>query len=119
MESTERILTRQCAQLNFQNGKVEYFSVSTQWAKADTIEEAIRDILEADKKYNGKTPLRYMIDEGINEFYAENKHIMPAKIPLSEDFTMSLDKLRQSLEKWQEEYGEWWLGILNGENDEQ
>lgn len=116
MESTERILTRQCAQLNFKNGKVEYFSVSTQWDKADTIEEAIRNILEADKKYDGKTPLHYMIDEDINKFCAENKHIMPAKIPLSEDFTMSLDKLKQSLEKWQEEYGECWLNILNGES---
>lgn len=119
MESTERILTRQCAQLNFKNGKVEYFSVSTQWDEADTIQEAIKNILEADKKYNGKTPLHYMIDEGINEFYAENKHIMPAKISMPEDFQVSLNELKQSLEKWQEEYGEWWLGILNGESDEQ
>ena len=116
MESTERILTRQCANIKFIDGKVEYFSVSTQWDKANTIEEAIKNILEADKKYNGKAPLHYMIDEGINEFYAENKHIMPAKISIPEDFQVSLNELKQSLEKWQEEYGEWWLDILNGES---
>ena len=113
------ILSRQCSQLNFKNGKVEYFSVSTQWDEADTIEEAIKNILEADKKYKGKAPLHYMIEEGVNEFYAENEHIMPAKITLSKDFQVSLDKLKQSLEKWQEEYGAWWLDILNGESDEQ
>lgn len=114
MESTERILTRQCSQLNFKNGKVEYFSVSTQWDEADTIEEAIRNILEADKKYDGKTPLHYMIDEDINKFCDENKHIMPAKISMPEDFQVSMDKLKQSFEKWHKEYGALWLDISNG-----
>lgn len=63
METTEQVLTRQRVELHFQNGKVEYFSVSTQWDTADTIEDAIKNILEADKKYNGKTPLNSAIDK--------------------------------------------------------
>lgn len=51
------ILSRQCAELNFKDGKVEYFSVSTQRDTADTIEDAIRNILEADEKYDGKPPM--------------------------------------------------------------
>lgn len=49
-----KILTRQCAQLNFKDDKVEYFSISTQWDTADTVEDALRNILEADAKYEGK-----------------------------------------------------------------
>lgn len=51
-----KILSRQCAKLRFKDGKIEYFSISTQWDTADTIEEAIRNILKADEKYNGKAP---------------------------------------------------------------
>lgn len=63
METTEQILTRQRAQIDFSSGKVEYFSISTQWDKAETIEEAINKILEADKKYNGKAPLNSAFDK--------------------------------------------------------
>jgi hypothetical protein len=63
METTEQILERQCAALNFENGKVKYFSISTQWEEADTIGDAIKNILEADKKYDGKTPLAHWIEE--------------------------------------------------------
>lgn len=58
-----RILTRQCAQLNFKDDKVEYFSISTQWGMADTIEDAIRNILEADAKYEGKSSLQYALED--------------------------------------------------------
>lgn len=63
MKTIEQILTKQCAQLNFENGKVKYFSASTQWNEADTIEDAIQSIIEADKKYDGKTPLAHWIEE--------------------------------------------------------
>lgn len=56
METIEQILTRQHTEFKFKDGKVEYFSISTQWGMADTIEEAIKNILEADKKYDGKVP---------------------------------------------------------------
>lgn len=62
METTEQILERQCANFNFRNGKVEYFSISTQHDKADTIEEAIQNILDADAKYNGQAPLTYAMN---------------------------------------------------------
>lgn len=58
-----RILTRQCVQLNFKDNKVEYFSTSTQWGVADTIEDALRSILEADAKYEGKSPLQYALED--------------------------------------------------------
>lgn len=118
-KSIKKILSRQCAKIEFVNNKVKYFSISTQHGEADTLKEAIDNIIKADKKYKGQTSLHYMIEEGIDKFYAENKHIMPAKISIPEDFQVSLNELKQSLEKWQEEYGEWWLGILNGEHDEQ
>jgi hypothetical protein len=59
METIEQILERQCAELSFKEGKVAYFSISTQWDTANTISEAIQNILEADVKYSGKTPLAY------------------------------------------------------------
>ena len=116
MKSIEKILSRQCAKIEFENNKVKYFSISTQHGEAKTLKEAIDNIIEADKKYKGQTPLHYMIEKDINKFYAENKNIMPTKIPIPEDFQISLDKLKQSLEKWQEEYGALWLDILNGES---
>jgi hypothetical protein len=63
METTEQILERQCTEFRFHNGKVTYFSISTQWARANTIDEAIKNILQADKKYNGKSPLRYCMED--------------------------------------------------------
>lgn len=58
-----RILTRQCVQLSFKDEKVEYFSISTQWGVADTIEDALRNILEADAKYDGKSSLQYALED--------------------------------------------------------
>lgn len=63
MESTEQILTRQCAILNFSNGKVQYFSISTQWDEADTIDEAIRNIINADIRYAGKSVFDFLADK--------------------------------------------------------
>ena len=57
------ILFRQCAQLNFKDGKVEYFSISTQWAVSNTIEDAFRNIFEADAKYDGKPSLQYALED--------------------------------------------------------
>ena len=113
-KSIEKILSRQCAKIEFGNNKVKYFSISTQHGEADTLKEAIDNIVKADKKYKGQTPLHYMIEKGINKFHAENEHIMPAKISMPEDFQFSLDKLKQSFEKWQREYGDLWSDILNG-----
>lgn len=62
METTEQILERQYANFNFRNGKVEYFSISTQHDRADTIEAAIQNILDADAKYNGKSPLAHVMN---------------------------------------------------------
>lgn len=73
METTEQILSRQYASFKFTNGQVEYFSISTQHDKAKTVEEAINNILEADKKYEGKSPLGYRLMKDINE----NKYIDP------------------------------------------
>lgn len=58
-----RILTRQCAQLSFKDDKVEYFSIATQWGVADTVEDALRNILEADAKYEGKSSLQYALED--------------------------------------------------------
>lgn len=63
INSVEKILSKQYAELKFRNGKVEYFSLSTQHGSAKTVEDAINNILEADKKYEGKTPLGYAIEK--------------------------------------------------------
>lgn len=62
METTEQILERQDATFSFKNGKVEYFSISTQWDEANTIDEAVKNILQADKKYNGKAPIVHWVE---------------------------------------------------------
>ena len=62
MESFEQILERQHAYIKFKDGKVEYFSLSTQHGKADTLSEAIHNIIKADKRQEGKSKLSYMID---------------------------------------------------------
>lgn len=61
MKTIEQILSKQYAELKFRNGQVEYFSISTQHGSAKTVEEAINNIVEADKKYEGMTPLGYAI----------------------------------------------------------
>lgn len=62
METTEQILERQYANFSFHNGKVQYFSISTQHDEANTIDEAIKNIIEADKKYNGRAPIAYCME---------------------------------------------------------
>ena len=102
----EKILSRQCAQLNFEDGKVRYFSISTQWGEADTAEDAIRNIIDADIKYEGKTPFGYVI---------ENTKPIIIKMPMSKDLEIDLENLKQSFDEWQREYGDWFANILNGE----
>lgn len=63
MENINDILKRQHVTIEFKCGKVKYFSISTQWGEADTIEEAIEDIVKSDKLLNGKSVLGYTIDE--------------------------------------------------------
>lgn len=59
MESLEDILSRQCVEMHFKNGRVEYFSLSTQWDESNTLAEALTNILQTDIKYDGKAPLVY------------------------------------------------------------
>lgn len=61
MERIEDILSRQYCHIEFKDGKVYYFSISTRHDKADTLEEAITDIIEADKKFEGMTGLSYVV----------------------------------------------------------
>lgn len=63
MENVNNILERQSTCIEFNNGKVKYFSLSTQHGYADTVEEAVNIILKADKDLNGKTPLACLIEE--------------------------------------------------------
>lgn len=63
MKNINQILEKQCAHIEFKDGKVNYFSISTQHGIADTIEDAIKDIIEADKKYEGKSSLRYVAEK--------------------------------------------------------
>lgn len=63
MENINDTLERQRTTIEFKDGKVKYFSISTQWGEADTIEEAIKYIVESDKLLNGKSVLRYMIED--------------------------------------------------------
>lgn len=62
METTEQILERQYANFSFHNGKVQYFSISTQHDETNTIDEAIKNIIEADKKYNGHAPIAHWME---------------------------------------------------------
>ena len=63
MESIEDILSKQCADLRFRNGIVEYFSLSTQHDTANTLIKALENILEAHEKYEGKTPFAYAMEK--------------------------------------------------------
>lgn len=63
VENINDVLERQCTSIEFKDGKVKYFSISTQWGEADNIEEAIKDIVESDKLLNGKSVLRYTIED--------------------------------------------------------
>lgn len=74
MKNVNEILERQSAYLNFKDGKVKYFSISTQHSEADTIEEAIKDIVEVDEYFNGKSWLHYVVDK------YEEEHSLPETI---------------------------------------
>ena len=63
MESIENILSKQCADIRFRNGIVEYFSLSTQHDTANTLIKALENILEAHEKYEGKTPFAYTMEK--------------------------------------------------------
>ena len=71
METTEQILSRQYTKFKFRNGQVEYFSISTQHDKAKTVEEAINNIFDADKKYEGKAPINFSLNK-CNSIYQIN-----------------------------------------------
>jgi len=60
-ETVEQVLTRQHARLEFRDGEVHYFSLVTQRNKAETIEGAITDIIEADKVTGGRSFMEYVV----------------------------------------------------------
>ena len=72
MENINKILERQCTSFEFENGKVKYFSISTQHDIADTIDEAIKNIIKCDKKYGGKSSFAYAIEKFENRL--KNEH---------------------------------------------
>jgi len=74
MKNVNEILERQSAYLGFGDGKVKYFSISTQHSEADTIEEAIQDILKADELFKGKSSLGYVMEK------FEEEHPLPEVI---------------------------------------
>lgn len=63
METIENILSKQCAEIKFRNGIVEYFSLSTQHGTANTLIESLGNIVEAHEKYEGKTPFAYAMEK--------------------------------------------------------
>ena len=77
MGKIEDILSRQDCVIRFENGIVDYFSISTQHCKANTLQEAVNNIIDADKKYNGMSGLHYLINEMEKEsdklLYKEDK----------------------------------------------
>lgn len=107
METTEQILTRQCAEFRFKDNAVEYFSMSTQWDAANTIDEAVKNILYADKKYNGKAPMSYWI-ENLGMHYEEMSCEEVEKIvdifnSLPEIYPIFPEELEKALERFQNE----------------
>lgn len=107
METTEQILTRQCAEFRFKDNAVEYFSISTQWDEANTIDEAVKNILQADKKYNGKAPMSYWI-ENLGMHYEEMSCEEVEKIvdifnSLPEIYPIFPEELEKALERFQNE----------------
>ena len=107
METIEQILERQCAEIRFKNGKVEYFSISTQWDETNTIDEAIKNILHADKKYNGKAPISYWL-ENLGMHYEEMSCEEVEKIvdifnSLPETYPIFPKDLEKALERFQNE----------------
>jgi hypothetical protein len=97
MKNVNEILERQSAHLNFEDGKVKYFSISTQHSEADTIEEAIQNIVKADECLDGKSWLRYAVDK------YEEEHPLPENISpeefSEENVERAIDFLRKVCEK--------------------
>lgn len=107
MGTIEQILSRQDAQISFRDGKVEYFSISTQWDTANTIDEAVKNILHADKKYNGKAPIvHWMEKSGVNYEKVsceELERIVDIFNSIPTINPMSSKELKQALERYENE----------------
>lgn len=91
MKNINEILTRQCARIEFVDGKVKYFSISTQHCEADTIEEAIEDIVQSDIRFDGKSGMRYTIEK----FEGESHLPKFENIDISEEDINNVMKLFQ------------------------
>lgn len=68
IKNLEQILERQDAHIRFENGKVKYFSVSTQHGTANTLEKAIKNIVKADKEFNGKSEFAHFVERLESEY---------------------------------------------------
>lgn len=90
------ILTKQCAELSFKDGKVKYFSISTQWGTADTIEDALRNILEADEKYDGKVPSAYILGEYKEEILDKFNNIPLENLIFPDDLMKAMEAAKEN-----------------------
>lgn len=108
METVEQILERQCAELSFKEGKVHYFSISTQWDMADTIDEAVKNILQADKKYNGKAPIVYWMEKSDTHYEEvsceELERIVDIFNSIPHEYYISAEDLKRALERYKNEH---------------
>lgn len=68
IKNLEQILERQGTHIRFENGKVKYFSVSTQHGDVNTLDEAINIIVKADKKFDGKSAFSYYVERLASEY---------------------------------------------------
>lgn len=109
METIEQILERQCAEFKFKDGKVNYFSVSTQHSIADTIDDAVEHIIEADKEFGGKSFLAYWIEkiekeQELNPYYGqispeEMERIIEEFNSIPEVYPIPAEDLKKILER--------------------
>ena len=97
MKNINKVLERQSAHLNFEDGKVKYFSISTQHSEADTIEEAVRNIIEADECLDGKSWMRYAVDK-YEEKYPLPETISPEEFS-EENIERAIEFLKESVQK--------------------
>lgn len=103
MKNVNEILERQNAHLNFKDGKVKYFSISTQHSEADTIEEAIQNIVKTDECLDGKSWLCYAVDK------YEEEHPLPENISPEE---FSEENVERAIEFFKESVRKnFYLGI--------
>ena len=107
METIEQILSRQQAEFRFKDDVVEYFSMSTQWNEANTIDEAVQDILQADKRYNGKAPVSYWLGEigmRCEEMSCEElERVVDIFNSLPEIYPIFPEELEKALERYENE----------------